>query len=121
MWQSAGYTDGVGASAQFDYPTGIAASSDGGFVVCDQSNHRLRKINLDGTVTTLAGGDRGYADGVGVSFLRVALLAKPGTCACEGVRWGDSNRLFVLYLLFIALLLLDVLMPKIFWEGCREV
>ena len=63
-----GYTDGVGAAAQFNQPRGVAVT--GGFLyVADQVNHRIRKIDLaTGTVTTLAGsGASGYVDSVGVA------------------------------------------------------
>ena len=46
-----GYADGVGATARFYGPAGIAAHPDGGFVVCDCNNHRLRHVTLDGVVS----------------------------------------------------------------------
>jgi sugar lactone lactonase YvrE len=62
-WDVMGYADGVGTAARFSVPYGIAARSDGSLVVVDQGNNRLRLVGLDGTVTTLAGSDAGYADG----------------------------------------------------------
>jgi DNA-binding beta-propeller fold protein YncE len=64
----AGFVDGVGAAARFNRPYGIARRVDGSLLVADQSNQRIRVIELDGTVTTLAGsGARGAADGMGVA------------------------------------------------------
>ena len=63
---SRGFVDGPGAVAQFDYPTGVAVDCDGGIIVTDYGNHRVRKIAPDGTVSTLAGSGRaGLADGPG--------------------------------------------------------
>ena len=60
----AGHADGVAAAAQFNSPTGIAPLPDGGAVVADRNNNRLRLVTPEGAVTTLAGtGEAGYADG----------------------------------------------------------
>ncbi len=65
---SAGFADGAGAAAQFYNPSGVAVDGEGNFIVADQSNHRVRKIAPDGTVSTLAGsGIRGFADGAGAA------------------------------------------------------
>lgn len=46
--------DGVGTNAQFGFPTSIAYDSRGYFVFSSDQNV-IRKVTLDGTVTTLAG------------------------------------------------------------------
>ena len=62
----AGFADGSGLVAQFNGPTGVAVDSSGTLYVADQSNHRIRKITTEGTVTTLAGdGYVGSTDGPG--------------------------------------------------------
>lgn len=60
-----GYRDAlVGADARFDTPCGIAVDRDNSLVVADTGNHRLRRVLLNGTVTTIAGtGTQGVADG----------------------------------------------------------
>jgi sugar lactone lactonase YvrE len=57
-----GYTDGHGASAKFSMPRGIGIGN-GGIYVADETNHRIRKVTLDGWVTTIAGnGVVGFKD-----------------------------------------------------------
>lgn len=62
-------TDGIGTSARFYRPAGIASDSTGTLWVVDQSNHTLRKVTPGGTVTTPAGlaGTSGTADGTGAA------------------------------------------------------
>jgi sugar lactone lactonase YvrE len=66
-----GYADGPGPQARFNGPIGVAVAPDGRVVVADTYNDRLRLIDTNGTVTTLAGSERpGANDGVasGASF-----------------------------------------------------
>jgi|GEM_PF-1291246 hypothetical protein len=64
----AGYKDGPGKTAQFTAPSGIAVNHQGIVYVADTGNQRIRKIALDGTVTTTAGsGDAGFTDGAGTA------------------------------------------------------
>ena len=79
---SAGHADGVRAAASFDSPFGVATDSSGTVYVADTYNHTIRKITLDGMVTTLAGsaGNSGYADGTGTA----ARFAFPRAVATDG-------------------------------------
>jgi len=49
-----GGADGVGVAASFDTPGGIAIDKDGVLYVADTGNDAIRRIDRDGTVTTLA-------------------------------------------------------------------
>jgi sugar lactone lactonase YvrE len=61
-----GWQDGPADEARFSEPFGLAAAPDGRLFVSDAgSSHRIRQIAVDGTVSTLAGGGRGFADGHG--------------------------------------------------------
>jgi sugar lactone lactonase YvrE len=61
-----GYAEGKGSKAKFLHPTGLAVDKNG-VVYVTTANHRLRKIQPDGTTSTLAGGIKGYADGKGTA------------------------------------------------------
>ncbi|MGV3517269.1 gluconolaconase [Luteitalea sp.] len=59
-----GFVDGVGAVARFATPSAIALATDGALIVADTGNHAIRRVAMDGTVSTLAGdGMPGYLDG----------------------------------------------------------
>ncbi|WP_082994861.1 MULTISPECIES: NHL domain-containing protein [Aquimarina] len=51
----------------YNTPIGIAIDGSGNIYVADYANHRIRKVNTNGTVTILAGGSQGYADGTGTA------------------------------------------------------
>lgn len=58
--------DGDAYRARFADPFGVAVAADGTIYVADGTgSHRIRRISPDGIVTTLAGGERGFRDGVG--------------------------------------------------------
>ena len=86
---SAGYLDGQGPTARFQNPWGVAVDDEGNILVADYSNHRIRKISEDGTVSTLAGnGSANAVDGQGTqaSFngpCDVAVDADGNVIVCE--------------------------------------
>lgn len=63
----AGYFDGDSSTARFYNPKSVAVDDLGNLYVADYNNHRIRKITIDGTVSTIAGGARGYLDANGVN------------------------------------------------------
>ncbi len=66
----AGYRDGAAAQARFNGPIGVAVDSTGKVYVADTYNDRIRVISTDGSVSTIAGGDRpGYQDGLAMEAL----------------------------------------------------
>ncbi len=54
---------GPATAARLNNPRGVAALSDGGFLIPDSSNHCIRKVDAAGTITTVAGtcGVAGFA------------------------------------------------------------
>ncbi len=85
---SPGSVDGVGASARFDQPVGIAVDNEGNIYVSDSLNNTIRMISPSGIVTTLAGsaGNSGNIDGVGAD----ARFNRP-----LGLALDDSNNVYV--------------------------
>lgn len=65
---TAGLLDGVGLNAKLNHPVGLTFDSQGNLYVADSYNHAVRKIQANGTVTTVTGnGTPGSANGVGTS------------------------------------------------------
>jgi streptogramin lyase len=90
---AAGQTNGTGAAARFDSPSGVAVDGSGNVYVADTINHLIRKITPAGVVTTLAGtaGATGSADGTGTA----ATFKFPYGVAVDGsgnVYVADTNN-----------------------------
>jgi DNA-binding beta-propeller fold protein YncE len=61
-----GTVDGPRLKARFSHPTALTSDFFGNVFVTDYEAHRIRRIAIDGTVTTVAGnGMKGFADGPG--------------------------------------------------------
>src|SRR5260370_1327183 len=53
---------GPATSAALNAPIGVAVDMAGNLFITDQSNHRIRKVNTGGVITTVAGnGDAGFS------------------------------------------------------------
>ena len=64
-----GFTDGIATAARFLNPAGLAIDGTGILYLADSGNHRIRKVALDGSVSTLAGtGTAGSANGAASTF-----------------------------------------------------
>ena len=64
----AGFADGQGAAARFNFPTALARDKDGSILVADQGNNAVRRVTMEGAVSTVAGnGEAGYAEGEGAA------------------------------------------------------
>jgi len=66
-YSTPGTNDGKGFNANFFVPAGIVFAR-GGLVVADAGNNRIRFIDLNGNVSTLAGSSQGFADGTNALF-----------------------------------------------------
>lgn len=60
-----GTADGTGTQARFYQPHGLVIGTDGNIYVADFDNHSIRKVTLQGLVTTVAGNGNGMRrDGI---------------------------------------------------------
>ena len=77
-----GAADGPGSGARFKSPRGVAADTNGVVYVADSNNSTIRKINLAGMVTTLAGSpeESGHENGNGSA----ARFYYPSSVAVDG-------------------------------------
>ena len=73
---------GIATQASLNHPAGIAVDPTGVLYISDTSNHRIRKVDASGVITTIAGtGHSGYGgDG---SPAVAALLSFPGSLALD--------------------------------------
>lgn len=89
---TAGFADGTGTAASFNFPTGVTVAVGGDVYVADNLNHRIRKITPAGVVTTIAGsGLSRFADGNGTA----AAFANPASVAVDllgNIYVADSNN-----------------------------
>lgn len=60
-----GYSDGIGASAQFTNPQGLAFDIDNNLYVADYGNSKVRKITETGVVSTIVGRFPSYLNPTG--------------------------------------------------------
>jgi hypothetical protein len=63
--------------AQVRFPYDVAVQPDGGYLIADVDNNRIRRVAPDGTITTVAGGGAGGDGGPATA----AQLAKPSGVA----------------------------------------
>jgi sugar lactone lactonase YvrE len=92
---TAGYLDGIGTTAKFNGPGGIAMDSKGNLYVAEAGNNDIRKITVDGTVSNFAGlGPAGYQDGPA----RSAKFKVPWGLAidtCDNIFVADSGNNYI--------------------------
>jgi sugar lactone lactonase YvrE len=82
-----GFKDGDGAAAQFKNPQGLVVDSHGIVYVADTENNRIRAINTNKQVVTIAGdGTKAWKDGTGAA----AQLGSP-----EGLCLNGQEKLIV--------------------------
>jgi Leucine-rich repeat (LRR) protein/sugar lactone lactonase YvrE len=68
--------DGPAIEAKLNNPQGIAVDEEGNLYIADTNNHRIRKVDSNGIITTIAGiGKGGYAGDNGLAT--AAKLKKP--------------------------------------------
>jgi sugar lactone lactonase YvrE len=74
-------TDGPRLDARFRTPKGIDFDADGNLYIADFGNNRIRKIDINGNVSTVAGSSAGFADGANAN----ALFQSPSDLEIDGI------------------------------------
>ena len=75
---------GPAAEARLDKPRGVAVDAAGNLYIADSDNHRVRRVDPGGTITTIAGtGERGYSGDGGPAT--EAALAAPYAVTVDAV------------------------------------
>lgn len=69
---------GAATSATLNYPTGVAFDSSGNLYIADQNNNRVRKVDVTGTITTVAGNGNSNPTTNGVSATTTGLAGPNG-------------------------------------------
>jgi hypothetical protein len=74
---TAGYKDAIGSDAQFNAPQKLVADLAGNLYIADNGNYKIRKLDQQGKVTTVAGTLDGYQDGpiISARFLNLFGIA----------------------------------------------
>ncbi len=86
-----GFLDGIASKAEFSNPTSVAVDVYGNVFVADKDNGKIRKINLDGQVSTFAGNKVGFAFGYEDGLASNAKFESPSSLAIE-IMSGDVGR-----------------------------
>ncbi len=81
--------DGAAVSAQLQHPTGLALDAGGATYVADFSNHRIRRVALDGSITTVAGNGTAGFSGDG-DAATAASLNSP-----TDIAFDESGNMFI--------------------------
>ncbi len=73
---------GVATAAQLNFPFGVEFDAAGNLYIADFSNHRIRKVDAGGTITTVAGtGTAGFSGDAGLAA--TARLSFPAAMAFD--------------------------------------
>ncbi|MGI8686766.1 MAG: SMP-30/gluconolactonase/LRE family protein [Acidimicrobiales bacterium] len=91
---------GPASAAMLAGPTDVAVAPDGSVLVADQGNHRVRRVGVDGTITTVAGTGSDTASGNGGPATQAALpwptglaVATDGTTYVSDTGYGKVRRI----------------------------
>ena len=82
-WGGYGGDGGPALQARLFAPSGVAADGAGNLYIADSWNHRIRKVDASGNISTVAGSGREGYSGDGGPALR-AQLAEPWDAAADG-------------------------------------
>jgi NHL repeat len=68
---------GPAIAARLDHPSSVAVLRDGGFLIADWFNHRVRRVTAAGIISTVAGTGSGFGEEAGDGGLATAAAVDP--------------------------------------------
>src|ERR1035437_9836985 len=88
---------GPATKASFYFPSGVALDAAGNLYIADTSNNRVRKMDTNGIITTVAGnGTNGFSgDGGNATNATLDLIGGLNINAVSGLCVDDQNNLYV--------------------------
>jgi sugar lactone lactonase YvrE len=88
---------GPATSAQLNEPHYLALDQDGNLYIADVFNYRIRRVDLQGIITTVAGtGERGFSgDGGPATAAQLFNTARPGLNWPGGMAFDAAGNLYV--------------------------
>ena len=88
---------GPATSAEFDGPQGLVVDAEDDLFIADTRNDRIRRVDVDGVITTVAGnGVRGFTgDGKGAPEAAIDLATGPLTGAGQAIAVDAAGDLFI--------------------------
>ncbi len=87
---------GPGPQAQLDNPGSLAVAPDGALLIVDERNLRIRRVGVDGVITTIAGtGENGFpAEEQPAIEAKIGFITSVGHLPSGEVLFGSSTRLW---------------------------
>lgn len=85
--------NGQAATASLSEPTAVKLDQQGNVYIADAANNRIRKVDLAGTITTVAGGGATLGDGCPATS--AALRLKDGSSYGGGIALDSSGNLYI--------------------------
>jgi uncharacterized repeat protein (TIGR03803 family) len=79
---------GVATNAELSYPQGVAVDANGRLFIADTYDNRIRKVDINGIITTVAGGGTNYPGDGGVA-------TEAGLWYPQGVAVDAKGNLFI--------------------------
>ena len=75
---------GPAVDAQLSFPFGVAVTADGGFLIADTGNNRVRLVSAEGTISTVAGSTLGFSGDGGLATDAQLIGPKGVTITVDG-------------------------------------
>jgi hypothetical protein len=89
---------GPATAAQLRFPSDVLPTDDGGFLIADRHNGRVRRVSADGVISTVAGIDKSdifesFGDGGPATAAGLALPQHLGRLPDSSLLIGESQRI----------------------------